>query len=229
MLPVLYSFRRCPYAIRARMAICYASITVELREVSLANKPQQMLALSAKGTVPVLQLPSKVLDESLDIMHWALKQSDTNGWLRQETVAQAEKLIKVNDGDFKNWLDRYKYWERFPDQTQSFYRGRAEEFIAVLEVLLNKHRFLLGDDICLADTAIFLLLGNLPLLIKIGLIWRLIRIYKSGCKAFWSATFLLSQWQSNPFLGSRVICCVGFLSRMVVFNHQKDELSNKTC
>ena len=155
MLPVLYSFRRCPYAIRARMAICYASITVELREVSLANKPQQMLGLSAKGTVPVLQLPSKVLDESLDIMHWALKQSDTNGWLRQETVAQAEKLIKVNDGDFKNWLDRYKYWERFPDQTQSFYRGRAEEFIAVLEVLLNKHRFLLGDDICLADTAIF--------------------------------------------------------------------------
>lgn len=155
MLPVLYSFRRCPYAIRARMAICYASITVELREVSLANKPQQMLALSAKGTVPVLQLPSKVLDESLDIMHWALKQSDTNGWLRQETVAQAEKLIKVNDGDFKNWLDRYKYWERFPEQTQSFYRGRAEEFITVLEALLNKHRFLLGDDICLADTAIF--------------------------------------------------------------------------
>ena len=209
MLPVLYSFRRCPYAIRARMAICYASITVELREVSLANKPQQMLGLSAKGTVPVLQLPSKVLDESLDIMHWALKQSDTNGWLRQETVAQAEKLIKVNDGDFKNWLDRYKYWERFPDQTQSFYRGRAEEFIAVLEVLLNKHRFLLGDDICLADTAIFPFVRQFAFVDKDWFDAAPYPNLQKWLQGFWSATFLFSQWQSNPF-GSRVICCVGF-------------------
>jgi glutathione S-transferase len=155
MLPILYSFRRCPYAIRARMAIYYASITVELREVSLANKPQQMLALSPKGTVPVLQLPNKVLDESLDVIHWALQQSDSDGWLRPELQSQTETLIESNDNDFKAWLDKYKYWERFPEQPQLYYRERAEEFIALLENLLEKHRFLLGQTLSVADIAIF--------------------------------------------------------------------------
>ena len=155
MLPILYSFRRCPYAIRARMAIYYASITVELREVSLANKPQQMLALSPKGTVPVLQLHNKVLDESLDVIHWALQQSDSDGWLRPELQSQTETLIKSNDNDFKAWLDKYKYWERFPEQPQLYYRERAEEFIALLENLLEKHRFLLGQKLSVADIAIF--------------------------------------------------------------------------
>ena len=81
MLPILYSFRRCPYAIRARMTIAYASITLELREVALANKPAAMLAISPKGTVPVLQLSDKVIDESLQVMEWALKQSDPENWL----------------------------------------------------------------------------------------------------------------------------------------------------
>lgn len=155
MLPILYSFRRCPYAIRARMAIYYASITVELREVSLGNKPQQMLALSPKGTVPVLQLHNKVLDESLDVIHWALQQSDSDGWLRPELQSQTETLIESNDNDFKAWLDKYKYWERFPQQPQLYYRERAEEFIALLENLLEKHRFLLGQTLSVADIAIF--------------------------------------------------------------------------
>ncbi len=105
MLPILYSFRRCPYAIRARMAIYYASITVELREVSLANKPEQMLSLSPKGTVPVLQLRDKVLDESLDVMHWALQQSDPESWLKPELTPQTDQLIASNDRDFNSWLD----------------------------------------------------------------------------------------------------------------------------
>ena len=155
MLPILYSFRRCPYAIRARMAIYYASITVELREVSLGNKPQQMLALSPKGTVPVLQLHNKVLDESLDVIHWALQQSDSDGWLRPELQSQTETLIESNDNDFKAWLDKYKYWERFPQQPQVYYRECAEEFIALLENLLEKHRFLLGQTLSVADIAIF--------------------------------------------------------------------------
>lgn len=155
MLPILYSFRRCPYAIRARMAIYYASITVELREVSLANKPEQMLSLSPKGTVPVLQLRDKVLDESLDVMHWALQQSDPESWLKPELTSQTDQLIASNDQDFKGWLDKYKYWERFPDQSQTYYRSRAEEFIALLEGMLSEYRFLFGYQRSLADIAIF--------------------------------------------------------------------------
>lgn len=155
MLPILYSFRRCPYAIRARMAICYASITVELREVSLANKPQAMLDLSAKGTVPVLQLKDGVIDESLQIMHWALVQSDPDGWLGSQILEQGQLLIQDNDHHFKLWLDKYKYWDRFPEQSQDFYRSRAEQFLVRLETLLSQHRFLLGQQLCVADIAIF--------------------------------------------------------------------------
>jgi glutathione S-transferase len=155
MLPILYSFRRCPYAIRARMAIYYASITVELREVSLANKPQAMLELSAKGTVPVLQLKNRVIDESLQIMLWALGQSDPDDWLSPQTMQQAQRLIQDNDQNFKLWLDKYKYWDRFPAQSQQFYRTQAEQFLVQLETLLSQHRFLLGQQLSVADIAIF--------------------------------------------------------------------------
>lgn len=155
MLPILYSFRRCPYAIRARMAIYYASITVELREVSLANKPQAMLDLSAKGTVPVLQLKDRVIDESLQIMLWALSQSDPDGWLSPQIMQQAQRVIQDNDQNFKLWLDKYKYWDRFPAQSQDFYRTQAEQFLVRLETLLSQHRFLLGQQLCVADIAIF--------------------------------------------------------------------------
>jgi glutathione S-transferase len=107
--PVLYSFRRCPYAIRARLALVVSGSLCELREVKLSAKPQAMLVASPKGTVPVLVLPDgKVIDESLDIMRWALANRDPEGWLMRNDPA----LIVVNDGHFKHDLDRYKYPDR---------------------------------------------------------------------------------------------------------------------
>ena len=115
-LPVLYSFRRCPYAMRARLALRVAGVPYELREVALKAKPAAMLALSPKATVPVLQLPDgSVLEESLDIMAWALAQSDPEGWLAQGSPEEAQALIERNDGPFKHLLDRYKYANRHPE------------------------------------------------------------------------------------------------------------------
>lgn len=120
-LPVLYSFRRCPYAMRARLAIAASNVRVELREIVLKNKPAELLAASPKGTVPVLVLPGgQVIDESLDVMLWALQQHDPQQWLQPEntggkvtTMADMLALIGANDGPFKRSLDRYKYPHRF--------------------------------------------------------------------------------------------------------------------
>lgn len=153
-LPVLYSFRRCPYAIRARMAIFYASIPVEVREVSLSNKPKQMLAISPKGTVPVLHLcDGGVIDESLGIMQWALTRNDPEHWLRIDEAGY--DLIKWNDGQFKYYLDRYKYADRYPEFSETYYRQQAESFIAELDARLAGSRYLCGNGLSLADTAIF--------------------------------------------------------------------------
>ncbi|MCW8994428.1 MAG: glutathione S-transferase [Psychromonas sp.] len=151
----LYSFRRCPYAIRARLAISYSQQQVALREIDLKNKPEAMLAISAKGTVPVLQLSNGgVLDESLDIMVWALEKSDPDGWLDTDLLAMLS-LIDENDFEFKNWLDKYKYAEQFPQQTVDYYREQAEEFLFKLENRLSLSPYLFGDKISLADIAIF--------------------------------------------------------------------------
>lgn len=156
MLPVLYSFRRCPYAIRARMALLYSSINAELREVLLRDKPASMLAASGKGTVPVLLLPdSRVLDQSLDIMLWALDSSDPQQWYNEELAKPISRLIDHNDNQFKIHLDHYKYWDRYPAQSQQFYRARAEEFLVQLESLLGCHEYLIADRITLADIALF--------------------------------------------------------------------------
>ena len=155
MLPILYSFRRCPYAIRARMTIAYASITLELREVALANKPAAMLAISPKGTVPVLQLRDRVIDESLDVMSWALNQSDPEDWLAFDSQQEHSTLIEENDNEFKGWLDKYKYWDRFPQQSQQEYRIKAENFLSKLEQRLQQNTYLFGDNMCMADIAIF--------------------------------------------------------------------------
>ena len=155
MLPILYSFRRCPYAIRARMAIAYASITLEMREVALANKPAAMLAISPKGTVPVLQLSDRVIDESVEVMRWALSQSDPENWLALDSQQEQSILIEENDNEFKGWLDKYKYWDRYPEQSQQDYRIKAENFLSTLELRLQQNSYLLGDNICMADIAIF--------------------------------------------------------------------------
>jgi glutathione S-transferase len=152
-LPVLYSFRRCPYAIRARLAIAYARIPVEIREITLKHKPEQMLAISPKGTVPVLQLQNgKVINESLDIMYWALSQNDPDHWLF--TAKDAKKLIQRNDGDFKHYLDRYKYADRYPEFTENYYRQQAESFLTDLENKLSQHQYLSGSRFSLVDAAI---------------------------------------------------------------------------
>ena len=167
-LPILYSFRRCPYAIRARMALAYAEITYELREVSLKNKPKEMLEISPKGTTPVMQLFDAsqnfmVLEESLDIMHWALQQNDPLNWgnLSDDDLAIANQLITTNDREFKQALDRYKYANRFPERSPEFYRQQAEEFLQVLEQKLYRNsqsvnsQFLIGDRQTFVDVAVF--------------------------------------------------------------------------
>ena len=155
----LYSFRRCPYAMRARLGIVFAELQVELREIVLKNKPAQMLAISPKGTVPALELVevdgSKkcVIEESREILQWALEQHDPQGLLDADPVS-AKALIEQNDNEFKHWLDRYKYADRHPELSQREYRERGEVFLQGLENLLAKHKYLLGDNISSADIGV---------------------------------------------------------------------------
>lgn len=156
MLPVLYSFRRCPYAIRARMAIHYAGVRVELREILLKSKPPAMLVASPKGTVPVLVLPDgRVLDESCDVMRWGLAIHDPDNWMDPAASREVSRLIAENDGSFKTHLDHYKYADRYPEQTPAHYRAEGEVFLQTLEVRLQQRPFLLGYQPGFADVAIF--------------------------------------------------------------------------
>jgi glutathione S-transferase len=153
-LPVLYSFRRCPYAIRARMAICAAGVPVQLREVLLKNKPVALIEASAKATVPVLVLADgRVIDESLAVIDWALEQHDPEGWA--DTTAETEALISQCDGSFKGWLDQYKYADRYPGHSPEYYREQAEVFIAGLEQRLAQQQYLGGATATRADVAVF--------------------------------------------------------------------------
>jgi len=158
-LPVLYSFRRCPYAMRARMALFVNDIPVELREVELKNKPVEMLEASPKATVPILILnDGQVIDESLDIIQWVLAANDKNGWLSsfsESVKQQMNDLITENDSDFKQHLDHYKYSDRFPEFSQQHYRQQGEKFLQKLNERLNKSSFLFGNSISFADIAIF--------------------------------------------------------------------------
>ena len=156
MLPILYSFRRCPYAMRARMAISYSRTVCELREVVLKNKPQAMLDASPKATVPVIVLDGVVIDESIDIMAWALGKSDPDGWLSHTLD---HHLIQRNDGEFKRKLDRYKYFEHYPEQSQDWYFEQTLSFLNDLEASLTKSNqpnyFLESPCVTALDVAIF--------------------------------------------------------------------------
>lgn len=158
-MPVLYSFRRCPYAIRARLAIKYAQISIEIREVLLNHQPDSLLQISPKGTVPVLLLPdNRVIDESLDIMLWALANHDPNNWaLKGQDSARsyADQLIVQNDTSFKHALDRYKYSDRYADSAATDYRLQGEEFISVLDHRLTQTPYLVSEHLSIADIAIF--------------------------------------------------------------------------
>jgi glutathione S-transferase len=154
-LPILYSYRRCPYAMRARMALHVANIAVEIREISLRDKPAHMLQVSPKGTVPVLVLnDGQVIEQSIDIMDWALQQNDPQDWLAVDDM-QRQYWIEMNDGPFKAVLDCYKYPERFPALSQVAYRAQGEAYLQQLESALQQHRFILGHQASIVDVALF--------------------------------------------------------------------------
>jgi glutathione S-transferase len=154
---ILYSFRRCPWAMRARLALRYAGCEVQVVEVKMKDKPAELLALSPKGTVPVLDTGEGVLEESLDIMRWALERNDPEDWrlLADPAAArQAEALIARNDSTFKAQVNLYKYAERYPEHTREHYRHQAETWLAELEGLLAGRPYLFADHPSLADAAL---------------------------------------------------------------------------
>lgn len=155
MAAILYSYRRCPYAMRARMALKYASIEVEIREISLRDKPASMLQISPKGTVPVLQLGDLVIEQSVEIMHWALEQSDPDGWLSVDQQL-ANAWLNTNDGPFKKLLDQYKYPNRHPElNPQEVLDSAAALMLGPMETALSKQAFLAGEHLSWIDVAIF--------------------------------------------------------------------------
>lgn len=156
MTPILYTFRRCPYAIRARMALAYANIEVESCEVDLKNKPDGLLMVSSKATVPVLVFDNgRVLDESLDIMEWALEQADPRNWSCLERKSVWKALIYEYDTSFKSILDNYKYPQKSEKKNREFYRNEAKLYLEKLNSLLKQNHYLITDHITIADIAIF--------------------------------------------------------------------------
>jgi len=155
---VLYSFRRCPYCMRAHLGLKQSGLKIELREVDLKRFPQALLTISATKTVPVLMLPDgSVLGESWDILKWTLEQNDPDNWLGDNKcfLPDTEMLVETNDFSFKNDLDHYKYADRHPEYSQEYYRQQCEEFIEELEAMLSENRYLLDDQLSIADIAVF--------------------------------------------------------------------------
>lgn len=151
----MYSYRRCPYAMRARMALKYAGVDVEHREIELRNKPQSMLQASSKGTVPVLCIGDSVLDQSVDIMLWAIERSDPDDWGDVDD-ASTQDWINKNDGRFKTLLDQYKYPNRSPELNQEEVLHEALELMLLpLERSLQSSQYLLGNKMSWVDIAIF--------------------------------------------------------------------------
>jgi glutathione S-transferase len=156
-LPILYSFRRCPYAMRARLALWASQQSVEHREIVLKNKPEAMLHASPKGTVPVLVLPDgAVLEQSLEIMQWALQKNDPLSWWPKDAAAlqAAQELIAQNDGNFKSQLDRYKYPHRFGLDSGLGARDEGAHFMEQLNQGLTAQAFLAGSHWGYLDAAI---------------------------------------------------------------------------
>jgi len=194
-LPILYSFRRCPYAMRARLALAASGQVCELREVVLKNKPRGLLQASPKGTVPVLVLPGgRVLEQSLDIMLWALARHDPEGWLTpgQGDVQGMLALIAECDGPFKYALDRCKYPSRYPEADTDAERAKAVAWLGTLEARLAAQPHLFGERAALADMAIA----------------PFVRQFAGIDANWWAAQpwpqlqAWLGAWQASPLLGS---------------------------
>ena len=157
-MAILYSFRRCPYAMRARLALRVSGLNYEHREVSLKAKPAEMLAISPKATVPVFLCENgTVLEESLEIMHWALSVHDPEQWLPQthEESTLTADLIATNDGPFKAHLDKYKYAVRYPEASEADYRALNIPILEALETCLTARPYLVAERLSLADMALF--------------------------------------------------------------------------
>jgi len=149
--PILYSFRRCPYAMRARLALLASGTSCEIREVKLSQKPAALIAASPKATVPVVVLPDgEVIEQSLDIMRWALARNDPEGWLDRED----RELIEANDGQFKQHLDRYKYPDRHASSPEE-HRAAGIVLLRALEARLAAQANLCGEKRGITDAAIF--------------------------------------------------------------------------
>ena len=150
--PILYSFRRCPYAIRARLAIQASGVEVQLREIILRDKAPEFLTSSPKGTVPVIVIGNQVIEESIDIMHWTLSQSDPTGWLNMPN--EGYKWISRNDGPFKAALDHTKYSTEYTSRDAHFERDKATNFLHDLNIQIGNRPWMFGRNCTLADVAI---------------------------------------------------------------------------
>ena len=162
MLPVLYSFRRCPYAIRSRYMIALLGVPVHLREVVLRSKPPELLSLGGRSSVPQLvDIDGTRYPESLDIIFWALTSSDYKKAVNELWPSNSirrnrmKAWITYNDHFFKYWLDRYKYADRYPEYSEDYYRDKGEVFLSRLDKRLSERNFLFGDKMSLADIAVF--------------------------------------------------------------------------
>lgn len=152
--PILYSFRRCPYAMRARLALMACGITCELREVVLRDKPEEMLKISPKATVPVLQLnDGSVIDESHDIILWAIGRHDPHNWAPY--IDEMNALVEINDFQFKGHLDKYKYSSRNPELSKEEHRRNGDFFLKLLNDKLEKNKFLSGNAQTVTDISVF--------------------------------------------------------------------------
>ena len=153
-LPILYSFRRCPYAMRARMGLILASKKCELREILLKDKPDQMLQVSSKGTVPVLEFPDKVIDESLDIISWAIESPVPNVYIyNAEEELSSRELIQLFDSKFKYHLDRYKYSSRYGVDPLE-HREECKVILENLEVKIHPNPWIFGKQVSVLDISI---------------------------------------------------------------------------
>ena len=155
--PFLYSYRRCPYAMRARMALFVSNILFDIYEISFKDKPSEMLKVSSKGTVPVLIFKNLILDESIDIMEWARSQNSFDNFLQidDEELEGVKEIIRINDGRFKDKLDCYKYHSGNSDTQKKSNFNDCLFFIEILERRLKKKNFLFSDKPGYADIAIF--------------------------------------------------------------------------
>ena len=154
-MPILYSFKRCPYAMRARLALKLANIQCELREVRLNNKPKHMLEVSPKGTVPILILEDKVIDESIDIINWVLDQNNIfEGNISSEQIITTEAIIDIFDNKFKYHLDRYKYSNRYENADKKFHQKKCFDILIDVEKLISNENWFFGNKLNKLDISI---------------------------------------------------------------------------